>query len=129
MQKVLPFLFVLFLGCTSDHDDTVDHGIVGKWQLEATKISPGSIVDWSSVTNGEIYDFDSDGFFELSGSKQCNVPVGGTFTILKNRLSLQYNCNSQHRDLNYNWWFEDGKLILGFVGCIEECSYRFKRLD
>lgn len=130
MKYILPILFLLFSGCSEDKDliYQIDDEIIGKWQLEATKISPGGIVDWSDVTNGEIYDFKSDGTLELSKLEGCKSPVAGTFTIVEDMLFLTYSCNSQMFEPTYFFRFEDGKLILGFIGCIEECSYRYKSI-
>ncbi|EAR01714.1 hypothetical protein FB2170_14338 [Maribacter sp. HTCC2170] len=122
----------MFLACSSDkdiNDVEIDYEIIGQWQLDATKISPGGIVDWSSVTNGEIYDFKSNGTFELSNTKQCSEVIIGTFSIKDDQLSFQYLCDSEQRNPSYNMWFEDGKLTLGFIGCIEECSYRYRPLN
>jgi len=131
MKYIPTIIFVLFLGCTDDDlsSNQTDHEIIGKWQLEATKISPGGLVDWSDVTNGEIYEFKTDGKIILSKWDVCKGPINGTFFIDEDKLFLRFSCNSQSYEPNYNIWFEDGKLILGFIGCIEECSYRFKPLE
>ena len=128
MKYLLPIFLVLFSGCSKDEDliTGIDHEIIGKWQLEATKISPGGIVDWSDVTNGEIYEFKFDGTLALSKLEECKSPVAGNFSIVEDKLLLNYSCNSQLYEPSYYFRFEDGKLILGFIGCIEECSYRYK---
>ena len=131
MKYILPILFLLFSGCSEDEDliHRIDHEIIGKWQLEATKISPGGIVDWSDVSNGEIYDFKPDGTLELSKLEECKAPVAGTFTVFEDQLFITYSCNSQLYEPSYHFRLEDGKLILGFIGCIEECSYRYKPVN
>jgi len=130
-MKYMPtILFVLFLGCADDDlsNNQVDHDIVGQWQLEATKISPGGIVDWSNVTNGEIYEFKTEGTIVLSKWDACKGPISGTFAVYEDKLFLRFSCDSTLHEPSYNIWFEEGKLILGFVGCIEECSYRFRAI-
>lgn len=131
MKNIPTILFVLFLGCTDDDliNHQNDHDIIGKWQLEATKISLGGIVDWSNVTDGEIYDFKADGTLILSKWDACKGPINGTFLFEGDKLFLRFLCNSQLYEPSYNIWFEEDKLILGFIGCIEECSYRFRPLD
>lgn len=132
MKYVLPLLLLLFLACNADKDvvvEGIDHQIIGKWQLEATKISPGGIVDWTNVTKGPFFEFKSDSTFELSKSILCPKAVLGIFTIAEDILNLEYFCDSISSNTDYYYWFEDGKLILGFMGCIEECSYRYKPVN
>ncbi len=130
MKYIPTILCVLFLGCVDDdlNNNQIDHNIVGQWQLEATKISPGGMVDWSDVTNGEIYEFKTDGTIVLSKWDACKGPIRGTFAIYEDKLFLSFPCDSTLYEPSYHIWFEEGKLILGFVGCIEECSYRFKAI-
>jgi hypothetical protein len=132
MKYVLPLLLLLFLACNADKDvvvEGIDHQIIGKWELEATKISPGGIVDWTNVTKGPIFEFKSDSTFELSKSELCPKAVLGTFHISEDILHLEYFCDSNSSNTDYYYWFEDGKLILGLMGCIEECSYRYKPVN
>jgi len=130
MKYILPILLLFVLGCTDDdlNDKLADHDIIGEWQLEATKISPGGIVDWSNVTNGEIYKFKSDGTLVLSRWDNCKAPINGAFAIDEDKLFLRFSCASTLHEPSYFIWFEESKLILGFVGCIEECSYRFRSI-
>jgi hypothetical protein len=131
MKYVFPFLFLLLFGCADDDliDKEINHDIIGMWQLEATKISPGGIVDWTLLDNGEVYGFSKDGTFELSKWEGCKSPVLGTFAVTEERLYLRFSCNSELIEPIYRISFDGNKLILGFIGCIEECSYRFKPLN
>ena len=128
MKYIPTIIFVLFLGCADDDliSNSTNYEIIGKWQLEATKISPGGIVDWSDVKNGEIYEFNTDGTLVLSAWQDCKAPITGTFAIDEEMLLLEFSCNSNLYQPSYNIRFEDNKLILGFIGCIEECSYRYR---
>ncbi len=130
MKYIPTILIVLFLGCTDDdlNSNQTDHVIIGNWQLEATKISPGGIVDWSDVTNGEIYEFKTDGTIVLSKWDACKGPISGTFDIDEDKLFLKFSCDETLYEPSYYIWFEEDKLILGFMGCIEECSYRFRSI-
>lgn len=131
MKNIVPFLFLFFFGCSDDDlkSNEIDHEIIGKWQLDATKISPGGIVDWTLVENGQIYDFRADGTFDLSKWEGCKSMVSGTFAVSEERLYLKFSCSTEVNEPIYLISFDKNKLILGFVGCIEECSYRFKRLN
>ncbi len=121
----------MVFGCVDNDlsDNDVGYAIVGKWQLEATKISPGGIVDWVSVEDGETYVFRQDGTFGLSKWEGCKSPVEGTFTVTEEMLKLFFPCNSEPYEPVYTVSFEENKLILGFLGCIEGCLYRYKRMD
>ena len=131
MKYFVPFLLLLFLSCADDDliPTEIYHEIIGKWQLEATKISPGGIVDWTFLDNGEIYDFMADGTLELSKWEGCKSPIIGTFAVADERVYLRFSCNSELNEPIYHISFDENKLILGFIGCIEECSYRFKPLQ
>ena len=132
IKYILLLLCLVILGCGKDNDDelpNVDSDIVGKWQLEATRISPGGIVDWSNIANGEIYDFLDNGTFQLSNSKECDMTSIGTYSLKEDNLALEFLCDSETRKPNYFFWFNEGKLVLGFIGCIEGCSYRFKKIN
>ncbi len=66
-----------------------------------------------------------NGTFELSKWEGCKSPVLGTFAVTEERLYLRFSCSSELIEPIYSISFDDNKLILGFIGCIEECSYRF----
>ena len=124
MKYAYLFLILLGLSC-SDDEITVTElsgvNIIGKWQLEATKISPGGPVDWSSVEDGAILEFKPTGFLERSNS---NDNATGIYEIEENRISITFLGTNE-----YIGSIRDGKLIIGFIGCIEECSFRYKRIN
>lgn len=124
MKYVYLFLILFSLGC-SDEEITATKlsgvNLIGKWQLEATKISPGGPVDWSTVDNGTILEFKSNGFLEQSNSEDEGT---GIYRVEENNISITFSGTS-----NYIGGIQDGKLIIGFVGCIEECSFRYKRIN
>lgn len=126
-------LFTIFLfSCDRNNDraSIVNEGIIGKWQLEATKISPGGgVIDWETVSKGEVYEFSEDGSFKLSNSKSCAENITGTYAVKADKLSLTYTCGTIAQQPNFFMSFADNKLILGFIGCIEECSYRYKPIN
>lgn len=131
-MKYLTYAFVLFFfGCGKD-DETlpvIDNKLYGKWQLEATKISPGGIVeDWTMVSNGTIIEFRSNGSYSDT-SKVCGGIVNGIYSVKEGILSLRYVCNGNSMEANFRMNFSDDRLILANVGCIEECSYRYRKLE
>jgi hypothetical protein len=128
MKYIPTIFFVLFLGCVDDDlsDNQIHPDILGKWQLEATKISPGGMVDWSYVTEGEEYEFKANGTMILSTWETCKGPINGFFRLEEDQLFLTFRCDETLYEPGYLIWFEGDRLILGSMGCIEECSYRFR---
>ena len=117
------FAFVCLVGCTDSFDPVIESDILGSWQLEATKISPGNVVEnWTMVENGEILVLNQDGSFEIQGRDGTS---SGTYTYEVELLTLTSDANTS----NFFVGFENDKMVLGFIGCIEECSYRYKRID
>ena len=124
MRKLVYTFFVLLCSCGNGDLVFFETGLLGKWQLEATKISPGSPVrEWTPVSNGEVYLFSSDNTFRRTNSSDDQ---SGTFAFDEEILTLRPNGNASMQRYYVN--FEGNKLILGFVGCIEECSYRYRRI-
>ncbi len=118
------FLILFSLSCSESELRTVELSgvnIIGKWQLEATKISPGGPVDWSNVTDGSIFEFKPNGFVEVSNSENEQI---GIYKIEEDGISIRFSETN-----NYRGSLQEGKLILGFIGCIEECSFRYKRIN
>lgn len=131
-MKPLIYLFILlFLSCGKD-DDTlppITNGLIGKWQLEATKISPGDIVEnWTPVENGSIFEFKANGSY-THNEKACGGIVNGIYSIDEGALTLRYQCENNAIETKYNMNYSEGRLILSNVGCIEECSYRYRKLE
>ncbi|MEZ4970684.1 MAG: hypothetical protein R2814_13705 [Flavobacteriaceae bacterium] len=131
-MKQLSYLFILlFLSCGKD-DDTlpaITNELIGKWQLEATKISPGDIVEnWTPVVNGPIFEFKSNGSY-THNEKACGGIVNGIYSTDEGFLTLRYQCENNSIETKFNMNFSEGKLILSNVGCIEECSYRYRKME
>ncbi len=118
------FLILFSLSCSESELRTVQLfgvNIIGKWQLEATKISPGGPVDWSDVTDGPIIEFKPNGLAEVSNSENEQI---GIYKIEEDGISIRFSETN-----NYRGSIQEGKLILGFIGCIEECSFRYRRIN
>ncbi|NKI32759.1 hypothetical protein [Croceivirga thetidis] len=127
MKKVFLLIFISIVvnSCTEDGDTLLTDGVNGKWQLEATKISPGSLVlEWTEIENGEVYWFSSEGTYqkikgEITDSGQFNY--NGQFLTL--------DSEAIGNEVRFYVSFEGEKMILAFFGCIEECSYRYRRIS
>ncbi|WP_411032094.1 lipocalin family protein [Spongiimicrobium sp. 3-5] len=135
MRTALVCLMAFFVSC-NDSEKSLENDVnanasdlIGNWQLEATKISPGGIVDWTLVEDGGIYSFEANGTFSYTNSKNPEHNRLGTYTLDENELSFTYTRDGQQITGVYNRVFTDGKLILQFIGCIEECSERYKRVN
>ena len=131
-MKYLTYVFVLFiLSCGKDEDTLplITNELLGKWQLEATKISPGDIVEnWTMVTNGAIFEFKANGSY-THNEKACGGIVNGIFSTNAQILTLRYHCENNSIETNFNMNFSEGDLILSNVGCIEECSYKYRKME
>lgn len=132
MRYTLIFCLLFFVSCFDTEEDEVYipediKDIVGSWQLQATKISPGGPVsEWTTVNNGPIYTFKSDYTFTLDKALNCNDnTLVGTFELKAGKLFLETFCNGSAYTPVYFIEFDFGKAIMQYDGCIEECSYRY----
>ncbi|AKA33873.1 hypothetical protein [Flagellimonas lutaonensis] len=127
MRIVILLLSVSFLACEEDNSSEMPIGnskIIGQWELEATRISPGDIVkEWTLVEDGEIYHFKSDGSFSRKNSSN---DVSGNYGFDDDNQILTI-LPQENNQLRFNVQLKGDKMILGFIGCIEECSYRYRR--
>ncbi|WP_394971192.1 hypothetical protein [uncultured Croceitalea sp.] len=73
------------------------------------------------LLNGPILEFKPNGFIEVGNSKNGQT---GIYKAEENDISIRFLETS-----NYTGSVEEGKLVLGFVGCIEECSFRYRRIN
>jgi hypothetical protein len=124
MKYVFLFFILFSLGCSDDELTATELSgvnLIGKWQLEATKISPGGPVDWSNVDNGTILEFKPNSFLEQSNSENNGT---GIYRVEENKISITFSGTN-----NFTGLIKDGKIIIGFVGCIEECSFRYRRIN
>lgn len=120
------FLFLVLLLFSCEGDSIFDDDLVGTWQLEATRISPGgAVTEWTSVENGEIYEFYSDGSYE---KRIPEVTFIGTYVFEENEI-LRLQSDTESDEISFYTSIIGNRMILGFIGCIEECSYRYKRLN
>lgn len=135
MRTIFPFLLLLFISCNDSKDKPEKEvpirgsELLGKWQLEATKISPGGPVEWTSVNNGGIYVFEPDGTFTFNDPGDTEFNRSGTYSVEEDELSLSYLRKGENADAVYHMALAGGKLTLQFIGCIEECSERYKPVD
>ncbi|MCL5244913.1 lipocalin family protein [Cellulophaga sp. 20_2_10] len=134
MRYVVCLLFLGVVACGLNKDDDNDipltqGKLVGAWQLDATKISPGTVVkEWTAVKDGDIIKFNADYTFTHTNSYNCNnTPITGSYTFKEDIISFKGKCNDEDYSPSYYVTFKDDKIILGFIGCIEECSYRYAR--
>lgn len=131
-MKYLRYVFVLFFFSCGKDDDTlplITNELLGKWQLEATKISPGDIVEnWTLVPNGPIFEFKANGSY-THNEKACGGIVNGIYSTSGSVLTLRYQCENNAIETIFNMELTEGRLILSNVGCIEECSYKYRRIE
>jgi len=132
MMKYLTYVFILFIfSCGKDEDTLplITNELLGKWQLESTKISPGDIVEnWTTVANGAIFEFKANESY-THNEKACGGIVNGIFSTNDQILTLRYHCENNAIETSFNMNFAEGRLILSNVGCIEECSYKYRKME
>jgi len=131
-MKHLTYVFILFLfSCGKDEDTLpkITNELLGKWQLEATKISPGDIVEnWTTVSNGPMFEFKDNGSY-THNEKACGGTVNGIYSTGNSVLTLRYHCDNHAIETNFNMNLSEDQLILSNVGCIEECSYKYRKME
>jgi len=130
MKYIAVLLIVLVFSCDNSVNafNSLAGGIVGQWQLEATKVSPGGTVDWSLASQRNIYTFKSDGTFTFKNIKNDYYDTSGTYFVEDNELFLNYARDRKEVNAVFYMQFKRSKLILEFIGCIEECKARYKRI-
>lgn len=136
-MKYIALVFMLagLVSCDNKNDRTANEipfgasKIVGDWELVETKISPGGPVDWSPAEYKDTYSFALDGTYVYTNLLDGDFSHNGTYSVEENELTLRYisregaNTSSAHY-----MGLKDNEMILNYIGCIEECSLKFKRV-
>ena len=131
----LPILIFGLLSCGSDDtNQTIDTELVGEWKLTEAYISAGGAQYWVDVENGEEFVFFENGQFNSNRFLEC---TDGVFSLEKNQLLLQYNCDgfeseSENEDgfITYHLEFQANYFVATPTSgpiCIEGCSYKYIR--
>ena len=122
------FCFVLISGCKKHgpEDRVSDHGLVGKWTLTETFMSPGAGGSW----------------YPYNGAAPMNIEFTGTgeFICTSNfpRANMQYNrytlsgskvdvssTNNSNTDTWTIHYLDANRLDIAILACFEGCDYRF----
>jgi len=123
----------LFISCDRDENSIKNTSIIGTWRLTQAKISDGGLdTKWKSVKNGEQYTFNADSTFTSTQFSECST---GHFTTDGNIIELDYDCdnfntgleNSEGKLTRY-FRVENNTLFLNPSNCIEECTYKLKKI-
>ena len=128
---------LLFIACDNAMNDPITANeslMVGKWKQTKAYISSGGPQYWVDTENGEEIDFFENGTFSSDRFTEC---VTGNFSIVENKLLLQYNCVGFNPEAENNEGFITYKLeffsnyfILTPTSgpiCIEGCSYKYQK--
>ncbi len=133
MRYFFAFLFVCCLSCSSNEAEeefipVSASNIVGSWDLKATKISPGNEVDWSPNEQLDNYTFSLDGTFTRESEFLEDGTIAGTYTITDNQIAFTYiSKTGDPANPRYFYKLSSSELILSYIGCIEECSLRYRK--
>lgn len=132
MRKIFLLLITfLSISCNSD-DSPPNNSLFGTWQLVG--IYGGFPSEWESINNGYVITLNEDGRF-TSTKFYCET---GTFTYTTDSFTLVYDCpdfTAGFEDppgvFTEKYWLENGKLFLRpeYLGCVEGCTYQFKRIE
>ncbi|MGS2741131.1 lipocalin family protein [Sinomicrobium sp. M5D2P17] len=130
MKTILSMFFAvsLALGCSEDTDIT-EVSVIGKWQMTESYVGTGAEdTRWKKVEEGAIYQFKADSTFS-SNATDCPE---GKFSIRRDTLQLDFNCNYSTEPQYILFNFKGGDLIFNPLGppyCIEGCQYRYEKMD
>lgn len=139
MFKIMKSLFLsilfscLFISCEREENSIKNTTIIGTWKLTQAKISDGGIdTKWRAVKNGYEYTFNTDSTFTSTEFSNCST---GRFTTSGRILALRYDCenfntgheNAEGKQTRY-FRIENKTLFLNPSTCIEECTYKLKKV-
>ncbi|MBT8205937.1 MAG: hypothetical protein KJO20_11230 [Eudoraea sp.] len=126
MKKLLLFLLLLSLACTSD-DPEIE--ILGEWQLVEVLADPGDgSGKFKSVDSNKRITFFEDGSYTSNGiicdfTTSAEEASGGQYTIDEDGYLIP--C-SDPVSYTVGLRLEDGFLIISFP-CIEPCLQKFRK--
>lgn len=129
-------MLITFVNCANDDINKQEDSIIGAWKLMETYIGDGgSNPKWTTVTDGYIYTFNSDGSFTSNRFSECSK---GVYSLLADNLTLDYECDGFTTGIETpegtfieKFIFEKESLILTptYLTCIEGCDYKFKKIE
>ncbi|MCM4154473.1 hypothetical protein DHD80_00455 [Gramella sp. AN32] len=113
--------------------DFTSSNLAGSWKLTETSISSGGEANWETISNGASFTFQADGTFTTNSIQDC---TGENFLLEDDLLILHYDCElSQNEEITektvaFNMIsFYNRQMILSLPGCIEDCLYKYSRID
>ena len=129
MKKLITvsIVFLFFLNCSKSTEE-IANPFLGKWQLTGEKISAGGPTpDWASISNGYFITFSAENTFTSTQITGCG---NGTYTIINNKLLLNFECNNQSIPSKFDIAsVSNSELILKNINCIEECASKFQKIN
>lgn len=114
--------------CSEEHTPS-SPSITGQWKLVEQKIGIAGPGEWKEVSDGDTFEFKTDGSFEKSFHPNCTT---GTFEVIGDTLRLHYDCPEY--DVTWDYSFRDFSntsftLSPITVMCIEGCQFRYQRIN
>lgn len=132
------FSATVFFGCEKEERTETEPitSIIGTWQLIEIYSDPGDgSGGWNSVENGYKYTFSSNNKFKSDRFSEC---TNGEYNIDSNQLILNYDCEGFTTGIENPQGtfieeisFTASNMILRptYLGCIEGCGWKFKKLQ
>ncbi len=129
MKTLIATLLVLatLIGCNIENEREQESPIYSTWKLIETYGSDGdSEPKWTTINNGYVYTFKKDGRI-ITNRFICN----GSYQILNNTITIDFNCPSSQFNLTYSYTIENEYLVLvpDPINCDEGCSEKFKKMN
>jgi hypothetical protein len=113
--------------CKKESDDEVHgEGLVGKWVLKQTLISPGPVGEWEHYWGPRVsLTFRDDGTMESSRQDDLNDPFD-RYQVNGNYITFYQNSSTDSLRKGYNL---NGNELVLWGPCFEPCGSKYKRVQ
>jgi hypothetical protein len=117
---------VFFAGCTKKQEKKENYGLVGKWKLAETFISPGAGGSWQPYSSAApvIIEFTSGGNFNYSSNFPKASLQFNQYSLSGSSVNMSSSANS-NADTWYIHYLDNTRLDISIYTCFEGCAYRF----
>ena len=128
MRIILIFLAIIGMAttCKKEADEEIDgEGLVGKWVLKQTLLSPGPIGEWKNYQGPYVsITFKDDGTLGSPGWPDISNPYD-RYQVNGNYITFYQNSSTD--SLRSRYHLEGNELFL-WGDCIEPCGSKYRRV-
>ena len=124
MKLIIAAVILLGSSTCSKIENYTGSGIIGKWQLTESLISPGDMGVWTKAdpNNPITISFSTTGTVNVMPSNQYD-PI--RYALTSDSTMLMYRTTDS---LPYRYTVDGDKLTL-YPPCIEPCAFKYKAID